>query len=272
MKNKWIINLIYILLIAAGVGLLLYDIFVEKEVGIVSYIRTTVLILGAILGLLKINRSGKGTVTRKAIYQRDYGRHIGNAFRSMPKEERRFYAALDDYQKGNNAAVVKKLTALSRGCRGSAEQYPIQLFMGLAFAEQGYHEEAVNAYTKALMTRPTATAASNLGNSYMNMGNFEKAMEYYKRSVEIDADYAPGYCNIAHLLIREAEYEEALPYALRAAELDRKLLPALSGKAICYYMLGRQKEYEQAYREAVTAGYDGTKLKNYIRKLDASLD
>lgn len=52
-------------------------------------------------------------------------------FRDMPKEEQCFFRALDDYQKGNSAGVVKKLTALNEKCRGSAEQCPIQLFLGV---------------------------------------------------------------------------------------------------------------------------------------------
>ena len=272
MKRKWIIILLYVLVICAGVGLLCYDILAKKEVTTGSYIRTGILILGAVLGVVKMKVPGRGGAKTRAVYRRDYGKHIGTAFRDMPKEEQRFFRALDDYQKGDSAGVVKKLTALSQTCRGSAEQYPIQLFLGLAYDEQGDYPLAVEAYTKALMIRPTATAASNLGNSFMKQGNYGKAMEYYQRSVQIERDYAPGYSNISHLLIRMSEYESALTYALRAVEADHNLLAGLSAKAICYYMLGQQKEYEQAYREAVTAGYDGGKLKSYIRKLDASLD
>lgn len=272
MKRKWIMTVLYVLLICAGIGLLCYDFFIKKELNTASYIRTAALILGAVLGIVKTGMPRRGKAKPRAVYRRDYGKHIGKAFQDMPREERRFFRALDDYQSGNSAGVVKKLSALSETCRGSAEQYPIQLFLGLAYDEQGDDPAAVAAYTKALMIRPTATAASNLGNSYMKQGNYEKAMEYYQRAVQIERDYAPGYSNIAHLLIRMAEYEDALDYALLAVAADHKLLAGLSAKAICYYMLGQQKEYEQAYREAVTAGYDGAKLKNYIRKLDASVD
>ena len=41
--------------------------------------------------------------------------------------------------------------------------------------------------------------------------------------------------------------------------------------AICSKLIGDDEEYHVYYRRAVASGYDGDKIKNVIRKLDAEI-
>jgi hypothetical protein len=43
---------------------------------------------------------------------------------------------------------------------------------------------------------------------------------------------------------------------------------ALGCAAVCSAMLGNEEEYRSYYRQAVSAGYDGNKIKNTIAALN----
>jgi hypothetical protein len=46
---------------------------------------------------------------------------------------------------------------------------------------------------------------------------------------------------------------------------------ALSIAAICAKLIGDDEEYQTYYRRAVAAGYDGNKIKQVIKQLDANV-
>ena len=64
---------------------------------------------------------------------------------------------------------------------------------------------------------------------------------------------------------------QALDYAEQAIEIDPKMPQPLATAAICCALLDERDDYEHYYRQAVSAGYDGQKIKNAIRSLDPAL-
>ncbi len=75
------------------------------------------------------------------------------------------------------------------------------------------------------------------------VGDLNRAIEDYKKAIEIDSTFAPGYCIIGLALYEKEKYSEAIGYF----EKSRFLLPTYwkpyYGFGITYYQLG---EFEKA--------------------------
>lgn len=109
------------------------------------------------------------------------------------------------------------------------------------------------------------------GYLYHNMGDYDKAIEYYKKTIEVDPNYAEAYSNIGLIYCLKAQdfsgkatsdvndpkykeaqmtlksfYEQAKPYYEKARELkpDQKDL-WLNGLYRVYYNLQMGPEYEE---------------------------
>ena len=67
------------------------------------------------------------------------------------------------------------------------------------------------------------------------------------------------------------DYESALGAAQDAISCNEKMPQALSTAAICAKLLGFDGDYDQYYRRAVAAGYDGDKIKRVIKQLDTKV-
>lgn len=272
-RRKWAIAL-YVLVILAVVGLIVYEALMRKEFRGDNLVRALLIAVGALTGIAAVMGGARRRTVRskKATYQKAYGDLIGTAFSERPREERQLYRILDDYNRGRYAAGRKRLQALQQQCTRSAERFTVAVFSGLFEENLGKLEAAREQYQLALRISENPVVANNIASCYKKLGQVDRAMEFYERAIHIDPNYAIGYSNIAHAYIGQGEYALALPYAQKAKSLDAGLLPALSGMAICHAMLGQREAYEKAYREAVSAGYDGAKLKRFICSLDPALD
>lgn len=269
MKKKWII-LLYSLVILAALGASAYEYYTKGALDKSNLIRTILIVAGAVLGMIKnLNRTGSRIpVNKKALYRQAYSPQIGNAFTTLPKEEKLFYRALDDLNNQKFAAAVKKLESLNETCRATAEQRAISFFLGRNYQRMKDYDNAIKAYERCLTMGGPAHAANNLADCYSALGNLDKEWEYLLRSVQIDPEYAAGHNNIGQFLIRMGEYEEAIAPLQEAHRLNSKLTPALSGLAICYAMTDQKELYEKAIHMMVALGDKGTDTKEFIRSLD----
>ena len=70
----------------------------------------------------------------------------------------------------------------------------------LAFI-QGKYKESLNLAQKALSYDDTcADAFQCVGNAYMSFGDYESAIDHYKKALENDADNGDRYFNLGYAL------------------------------------------------------------------------
>ncbi|KRO89078.1 MAG: tetratricopeptide repeat protein [Bacteroidetes bacterium] len=115
----------------------------------------------------------------------------------------------------------------------------------------------------------------NLGVIYVEQGEFEDAMNYYKKALELDDSYAPTYLNIVGLILegesviveamnklvtsnkrsdqlkydalelsREDLYKTCLPYLEKLIEIDPQNLEALRTAKNIYYTVGNNEKFK----------------------------
>jgi tetratricopeptide (TPR) repeat protein len=84
------------------------------------------------------------------------------------------------------------------------------------------------------------------GNKFLAMGDFNKAIKYYKKSSHLNPDYTKGYFNLGSLLARQGRLEEALKFYKKVLELEPEF-------AEVHYCLGNlfliRGEFEEAIKE-----------------------
>jgi protein O-GlcNAc transferase len=89
-----------------------------------------------------------------------------------------------------------------------------------------------------------------LGNIYYALGDYEKALQMYKRAFDINPNYPEALANIALVLRETGRCEEAIPYYDKLLTLFPDNAEAMIDKGICLKELGKYEEAEKLYREA----------------------
>lgn len=269
---KKFVYVIYALLFLAVTGLLIYEIFIAKNFETRNIGRYIILVVGMVASVIKFSvQPQRKFLSKKKAYQNAYSDFIRSAFSQDPKLENQLYRAIDDYNQNKCSAAIRKLEALRKQCQNSDDIYAVSVFSALCYDDLQLFEMAAKQYTAALNLRPHSTLASNLGLCRERLGDQQGAIESYRLANQLDPKNAFPLNNMAQIYVRMGEYEKAIDYATQATALNSKMYQPLNALAISHALMGNTAEYERFYRQAVSCGADGKKLKAYIEAMDASL-
>lgn len=121
-----------------------------------------------------------------------------------------------------------------------------------AWQQVGYWKNSVTLFEHALKIMPdNYIALGNLGQFYINNGEYEKGMAYMQKAIQVKPSFAPFYYNIGLALHSRGNYAEAGKYFGKAEELffpgedNRRLL------ADCYRLTGNMPQAIAAYKKAL---------------------
>jgi tetratricopeptide (TPR) repeat protein len=110
----------------------------------------------------------------------------------------------------------------------------------------------IRLFTKTAEQSPrSATILMNLGYIYYLHGDVDRSIEFYRRSLEIDANRALTHNNLGNSLSSKGRYPEAISHLRRAIELKQNYFGAWLNLGLVYANL---KDWDQAiecYRRAV---------------------
>jgi len=87
------------------------------------------------------------------------------------------------------------------------------------------YPEAIAAFQKALRlnpVKPVSMCLSNLGNSYRMMGDYEKAVQTFKRLIKDQPDHLPGNINLAATYAQMGRMEDARAQAAEVLRINPK--------------------------------------------------
>ncbi len=260
---------LYALLAAALVGLFLWDYLPDGYVETNTIIKFGLLLVAAVLGIVRVASGAKKSVSnKKALYSKAYREFVNGAFSYNRKQEKKFYDAVDLFNRQKYAAASEKLEQIRPECENSTDLYAVTVFQALCFDRMRIYESAVEKYTAALQIRLNTSLASNLGLCYERMGKLKEAAEQYRKSIQIDSANPIPKNNLAQMYIRTGDYEQAAQYAGEALEINPKMPQALNAMVVCAYVKGDREAFERYYRLAVTNGSDGVALKRMVQSLN----
>ncbi|MDO8566244.1 MAG: tetratricopeptide repeat protein [Candidatus Moranbacteria bacterium] len=93
--------------------------------------------------------------------------------------------------------------------------------LGDVYARQGNPEKAVEEFKKAVEINPRyADAYHNLGNTYRDMGKIDLAIENYQKALEFNPRLWQSYQNLAAISFNQGDFQKASEYIEQALQID----------------------------------------------------
>ena len=115
--------------------------------------------------------------------------------------------------------------------------------LGLAYADDGQWQEALQAYTKGLEQAPSDPALLNdTGLSWERMGHPKEAAEYYRAALHSDARFSRAHNNLGHLLWESGKTDEAIAEFRAALDADPTLASASYNLGVAFEAKGLRVE------------------------------
>jgi len=190
-----------------------------------------------------------------------------DAFADDPKLGAMFQAAIKDYSSNMPKAAISKLTKLAEKCTGEKELYAVAMATAQCHLIVGKPLPAVREYTKALNIHPSAEVALELGSCHQRLGNLDKARDSYEYALDLQEGNLEALSRIATTYVADHDFETALEYANRIIDLDENHASALATAAICHGVLGDPVMCNYYTRQAVANGYSQKKIEETIATL-----
>lgn len=134
--------------------------------------------------------------------------------------------------------------------------------MGFCYAHLYNDEKAVECYEKAIKADPgDYEAYYNLGNQYLDIsdpliddeeyGDYPKAIEYYKKTIEIKPDFSFAWNNMGFCYSKMEEHGKALECHLKSLEYDPENQSAWMNTGNDYFFLHNHLKAIESYEKAI---------------------
>ena len=170
---------------------------------------------------------------------------------ALEKAEANFNKASALCGEGRFNAAKDLLLKAIKACPGYSEAHRL---LGQVLYQQGEVDKGMDEVLEALLIDPkNMWALIMMGNILANAkDNIEGADKYYKKVLEYYPDNAIALNNVAGTLIRKKDYDNAIGYMERALELDDSYTNSYYGIALAYYHKDElDKAFDYASRGAL---------------------
>ncbi len=125
------------------------------------------------------------------------------------------------------------------------------------YARHTYPERAIVEYRRLLDREPgNADVMVNLGNTYYEMGDTERACHWYFEALMVNPDHVEGNYNLANLMDERGEVETAIVFYLKSIKNEETFADAHFNAAVCFCKLGRLEEAKRFFTSYLT--FDST--------------
>ncbi len=139
-------------------------------------------------------------------------------------EQKKIDALIALYKKGSIDDALKEAKILSETY---PENYIISNIFGVINADLGNFEKALICFTKSIKINPNYTKAYlNLGSSLNNLGRFEDAILSYNKAIKIEPEYPDVHFNLGKTLNDLGKFEDAIISYVDAIKLKPNFIEA----------------------------------------------
>jgi len=104
----------------------------------------------------------------------------------------------------------------------------------------------------------------NVGYTYLNQGNYEKALDWTQKAITLDPKYSTAYYNLSIIFEKMGDLNQALAMGERALEIEPKLYRAHFALGKIYLRIGRCEKAEEAFRKYSTTYENSADVHNYL--------
>ena len=127
------------------------------------------------------------------------------------------------------------------------------------------YDKAISFYLRVIELNPDyAKAYNNLGVAYKNQGNTTKAIQLYEKAIELNPDYADAYYNLGVAYKDQGNLIKAIQNYEKAIALDPDDAKAYNNLGIAYYDQGNATKAIQLWEKAIELDPDDAKAYNNL--------
>jgi protein O-GlcNAc transferase len=158
----------------------------------------------------------------------------------------------DAYGRHEEAYLMLIKSCSQENCSGL-----VLYHLGAYQLEKGLFSDSIVSINKAIKKIGIFfEALYGLGSAYANLGNYEKAISYYKECKKIKPDSCEANFNIGKALDELRQYEEAIEYYTKAINAEQHFIEAWLNKGITLNEIKRHDEALFHYEEMTRRNID----------------
>lgn len=117
--------------------------------------------------------------------------------------------------------------------------------LGMSYAEIGDNQKAIVTYERAILVDPkNSVPYHNLGNTYKALGQFDLAIANFEKAISLQPDFLFSYNAMTDLYLKQKDYGNAKKTMVR-------LLEHTSNKSVIHFNLAQIAITEKNYAEAL---------------------
>ncbi|WP_242067516.1 tetratricopeptide repeat protein [Leptolyngbya sp. FACHB-711] len=123
---------------------------------------------------------------------------------------------------------------------------------GIALAELGQHQQAIDSWDEALKSKPDYHEAwYNRGIALVNLGRYEEAIDSWDEALKSKPDYHEAWNNRGNVLVNLRRYEEAIGSYDEALKSKRDYHEAWNNRGVALVNLRRYEEAIDSWDKAL---------------------
>ena len=170
-----------------------------------------------------------------------------NAIVVIPQELKEpILAYLDKFHGVNEAALFNDIHGFIRYHSVHASAYA-EFYAGLTHYSKGEYDKAIESYSTSIDLNPRlAPPHINRGATYDIKGEYDRAIQDYDIAIELNPGYADAYYNRGRAYVQKCDYVRAIQDFDIAIELDPGNVPAHINRGAVYDSNG---EYDRAIQD-----------------------
>jgi len=122
---------------------------------------------------------------------------------------------------------------------------------GNTYYYKGNYDKAIEYYEKAIELKSDDEVYYNMGYVYCNKGNYDKAIECYEKAIELKPDKNEAYNNMGNAYYNKGNYDKAIECYEKAIELKPDKDKAYYNMGNAYYNKGNYDKAIECYEKAI---------------------
>ncbi|HOQ39773.1 MAG TPA: tetratricopeptide repeat protein [Fervidobacterium sp.] len=123
-----------------------------------------------------------------------------------------------------------------------------QISKAVSLTEKGMSKEATAIYEK-LLKYEVPEVYNNLGNIYRRDGMLGKAVEMYRKTIQLDNSFSAAYFNLACALMEMERYSESIMFFEKAEKLGLKGFDLDVQLTLCYIAVGNHLKARERLKD-----------------------